>query len=146
VCAALEWHVLQCGHGPETVENVHGRRLRERLKKLASMRPRSGDRGEQDAAAWAQATLTMLQCGHGPETVENHVPGDRFGQEHLKLQCGHGPETVENGGGSGVNVSPIRGLQCGHGPETVENGILAHRAPASKSASMRPRSGDRGEP
>src|SRR5437867_694537 len=67
--APLRCQSLQCGHGPEAVENER----------------------------WATAPTCprSLQCGHGPEAVENGI----VYRNHwfaVYLQCGHGPEAVEN--------------------------------------------------
>src|SRR5438270_677927 len=63
----------------------------------------------------------------------------------LELQCGHGPRTVEN---ASLPVMGDRGqvLQCGHGPRTVENGTGDETSGRCSSASMWPRSSDRGKP
>src|SRR5437762_1744721 len=61
---------LQCGHGPKTVENNPGQGAVMKKAELASMRPRSEDRGELLHTRQSISEATSLQCGHGPKTVE----------------------------------------------------------------------------
>ncbi len=65
---------LQCGHGRLTVENFASR-LPERGHLVASMRPRSVDRGELQLLFDIQSAFVRLQCGHGRLTVENCPTG-----------------------------------------------------------------------
>ena len=66
---------LQWGHGPKTVENPSRADVAIwRQHRLASMGPRSEDRGEPPAdlpSSVPSAAIEPLQWGHGPKTVEN---------------------------------------------------------------------------
>ena len=70
---------LQCGHGPKTVENPSPSwyPTLNLCVQVASMRPRPKDRGER-RSDWRSANRMRsprLQCGHGPKTVENDTSG-----------------------------------------------------------------------
>ena len=93
--------VLQCGHGPKTVENA---------------RPLVG------------IVARGLQCGHGPKAVENSESLQIF--RRLSWICFNAatarrPWRTSTYG----SCDRVHRLQCGHGPKTVENPASAHVAP-----------------
>src|SRR5437899_1378168 len=110
--------VLQCGHGPKTVETAIAVSSRV-WSRQPSMRPRPADRGEARSPPIPGRSRPGLQCGHGPKTVETATVAYHDAVATL-LQCGHGPKTVETG-------SARVGVGSGAGP------------------SMRPRPEDRGD-
>ncbi len=142
---------LQCGHGRLTVENAADRPA-DAGTQIASMRPRSVDRGERggpatgrdDAASASmrprsvdrgehrsrpgrKARVIPLQCGHGRLTVENAAARRRATSPAWSLQCGHGRLTVENSTSRGRAATARPALQCGHGRLTVENAAGSRR-------------------
>ena len=135
--------MLQCGRGPKTVENPRpGEHATDGT--VASMRPRSENRGERTYLLFDPANPVASM------RPRSENPGEHSGNGLTvlgadALQCGHGPKTVEN------TTNPFYGikwgwmLQCGHGVTAVENqGVLAGQLPGLR-ASMRSRSKDRGE-
>src|SRR5258707_662825 len=85
----------------------------------------------------------LLQWGRGPETAES-ARVNSSGRVNPRLQWGRGPETAESAETPYLNPM-ISGLQWGRGPETAERTHAATAQAGSYSASMGPRSGDRGE-
>ncbi len=114
--------VLQCGHGLRTVEN-HAAAESFHQRGLASMRPRSSDRGELvplgadgiEAVGFNAATV------FGPWRTPRSYALTHTTQQRFNAATVFGPwRTVE---GSQVDVEGLR-LQCGHGLRTVENQLL----------------------
>ena len=107
------------------------------------MWPRSEDRGNYLRTYREFPRELRLQCGLGPKTEEMRREIPYFVASTLRLQCGLGPKTEEISTAAAGSVTANK-LQCGLGPKTEEMPI-SNRSPGTiSSASMWPRSEDRG--
>ena len=168
-CRAVDADTLQWGRGPETAES----RVAARLHAAASARLQWG-RGPEtaesaDRALGAVAAVDALQWGRGPETAERR---DGVAKRRSDRRASMGPRSGDRGEliSAGCAMPRRSWLQWGRGPETAESAMRApmrcarhrgfngaavrrprrvaqssHERLQRSTASMGPRSGDRGE-
>src|SRR5260221_471833 len=137
-------HELQWGRGLWTAESAH-RGWPDDRRSDASMGPRSWDRGERPSIAGVGDTAGQLQWGRGLGTAES-IALIRIALTWHALQWGRGLGTAERARHRRSKISQRRSFNRAAvlGPR---RGAGAH--PCSlleNTASMGPRSWDRGEP
>ncbi len=112
--------MLQFGHDLEAVENP--RQVPQHSgRRVASIRPRPGGRGERSFSRAAPGRATPLQFGHDLEAVENDIGSAGGSRRPTGLQFGHDLEAVENAQAHSPRPGGAWRLQFGHDLEAVEN-------------------------
>ena len=162
---------LQCGHDPEAVEKLAGgsrratqldsfnaattrrpwrapkRSRRAAEKRLASMRPRPGGRGEVTTAQ-----LVTVRVGNASMRPRPGGRGEAAARAHGRRRCAcfnaattRRPWRAQRTASGRASRATVE-LQCGHDPEAVESRTaVRHWRQSYSAASMRPRPGGRGE-